>query len=709
MSMVQADTNHRPDRRPPALAHRLLIGFAVAAAVAAGVAVFVAAGPRATAFDRLSIEYEAVVPDAFAQISTETATLAARPVPHGGGDATVEVSLQALPPRPATASGEPADEPATVMLLDVRSPAGAVDWERAAAEVGVTVEGHGDRPHAVLVAGGPALVVTVPTQPGATVAALYRPGSGRLLIEANGVSRITDLENSIAAYREIVVPVEQLAPVRATADFAISPHDRSLQVWPALAPGTSTISAVRLSGSRSWVWEPGDPVSFGPGFAWPHPAGPFEVFDPVNAFMDLGELPPPRLRWGRAGRAGAAAAALGVITAAVLIVAGRRRASLGATLAAAVLLGATSVVFVRDRSGETACAAGPAQASMLDGFDLAVRAEGLVVPTDIAALLDGRLLVAEKGTEGAARLLVLEPGSAEPRVVATFEVCDQSERGLVGLAVAPDFVANGLVYVTRTAREAECAMGAGAASHPANEVLELKLDPATLELLGQRVVLGGLLSFTGAHVAGGLGFGPAGDLFVAMGDSGERELAADPTSPYGTILRIPASELAAERAFSTDDLPRLIYATGLRNPFRFAVRSDEELLVADVGSTPPAGTEEVNLVRPGQHFGWPAVEGPSRPGGPPSEDPLWWYRHLDGCGSIIGGVMADVRGREGFVFGDFGCGKVWVLRVEPDVGVEQLLDVDHGRNITAFAATSDGGVVLTTADGRVLELVDTER
>ena len=78
------------------------------------------------------------------------------------------------------------------------------------------------------------------------------------------------------------------------------------------------------------------------------------------------------------------------------------------------------------------------------GFDETVFQGGLDTPVAIAFLPDGRMLITEKG--GA---LKLSDGSSVSTLV-TIGVCNDSEMGLLGVAVDPSFASNGFIYLYRT-------------------------------------------------------------------------------------------------------------------------------------------------------------------------------------------------------------------------------------------------------------------
>jgi hypothetical protein len=89
---------------------------------------------------------------------------------------------------------------------------------------------------------------------------------------------------------------------------------------------------------------------------------------------------------------------------------------------------------------------------------------------------------------------------------------------------------------------------------------------------------------------------------------------ADPTGLDGTVLRIDPMTGAGlpdnPYASSTDPNARRIFASGLRNPFRMAVKpGTSQLYVGDVGWNT---FEEINKVSGGSNFGWPCYEGGAR-------------------------------------------------------------------------------------------------
>ena len=111
-----------------------------------------------------------------------------------------------------------------------------------------------------------------------------------------------------------------------------------------------------------------------------------------------------------------------------------------------------------------------------------------------------------------------------------------------------------------------------------------------------------------------------------MGDNGIGANAQSNTTRLGKMLRLnPDGTIPSDNPFFatlTGD-NRSIWATGLRNPFTFAVQPvTGTIYINDVGE---ATWEEINLGAAGANYGWPATEGPTTAAGVTA--PLFAYNH----------------------------------------------------------------------------------
>lgn len=269
----------------------------------------------------------------------------------------------------------------------------------------------------------------------------------------------------------------------------------------------------------------------------------------------------------------------------------------------------------------------PAQARLPNGFAL----QSVVLgpfdspPVGFAFLPDGRLLVIEKDT---GQVHLAPVGSTASVVVATLpNLTTEQERGLLGVAVDPSWPARPYVYFHSTR--------AGAAIHITMYTAAGDLgDPSSTNLtLGSPyTLLDDISDLWSTHNGGTLRFGPDGFLYASIGDDSRSCEAQILGSPLGKILRLDvagmpgpgsgppakADLVAAGNPFAGGDWQRLVYAYGLRNPFRFGIdAASGDLYVGDVGLDV---WEEIDaLVQAGYtgaNFGWPEFEGPL-------QDPEW--------------------------------------------------------------------------------------
>src|SRR6266498_1728582 len=202
---------------------------------------------------------------------------------------------------------------------------------------------------------------------------------------------------------------------------------------------------------------------------------------------------------------------------------------------AAVLLTALSTLLVTSPCGiGGAQVAGP---TILDPR-LSVRTlvDGLVTPTSLAFLGTDDILVLEKNT-GRVRRVV---GGRVQSTVLDLPVNFGSERGLLGIALHPDFLHNPSVYLYWT----ESSTGQDTdvlAQTPllGNRVDRFVWDGAALTFAQQLIRIRALQQDAGQpergnHDGGVITFGPDGKLYILVGDGGRRgQLQNLPDGPFG--------------------------------------------------------------------------------------------------------------------------------------------------------------------------------
>lgn len=335
-------------------------------------------------------------------------------------------------------------------------------------------------------------------------------------------------------------------------------------------------------------------------------------------------------------------------------------------------------------------------ATLPAGWQVTSIGSGLVLPTSFAFLPDGRIIVTQRA--GGIRLIV--DGQTLPDPLRVIPVPTDLERGLLGVAVDPQFAQNGFVYVYYTTP----------APHR-NVVARLQMVGNTLAP-GETILTDQIASDIGTHNGGGLQFGPDGFLYVATGDGGQDSTKAQNLSSLnGKILRLTRDgQPAPGNPFVGVPGARAeVFHYGLRNPFRFSFDASGRMFIADVGA---AAYEELNIVDParsGVNFGWPIDEGP----GGVFEPPTYWYDHsVFRSASITGGVSAGPGAYPGpydeaYFFADFIAGVIDVLRVDAGGGppaVSRLASAE--ARIVQFARGPDGRVHYVSLTGGDVRRLD---
>jgi glucose/arabinose dehydrogenase len=316
----------------------------------------------------------------------------------------------------------------------------------------------------------------------------------------------------------------------------------------------------------------------------------------------------------------------------------RRARTLSVALSAALVLGSLSA-FV------AATAPAARAATLPPGFQESVVISGLTQPTAVRFAPDGRVFVAEK--RGVIKVFD-NLTDTTPVVFADLNVNVYNfwDRGLLGMALAPNFPASPYLYVLYTYDHVlgstapaprwgtpgvysdPCPTPPGATEDGCVVSGRLsRLQAAGNVMTGdEQVLIEDWCQQYPSHSTGALEFGPDGALYASGGDgasfnfvdygqdgspvnpcgdppggalappgaeggalrSQDLRTSGDPVSLDGSVIRVdPATGAGLPTnplAGSADANARRIIAYGLRNPFRFTLRpGTSELWVGDVG------------------------------------------------------------------------------------------------------------------------------
>ena len=339
----------------------------------------------------------------------------------------------------------------------------------------------------------------------------------------------------------------------------------------------------------------------------------------------------------------------------------RGRARSVALLAALLAL----IPFTPTLGGET---------NAVSNIGLKLLAEGLNAPIVLVSIPDGsgRLLVADQA--GVIYLLDRDGKKSEQpfldlrgKIVALGK--GMEERGLLGLALHPQFKSNRKFYVVYSAPMRTNAPPKWDHSERLSEFKTTGDDFSAADSASERVVLE-IDEPDWNHNSGRLAFGPDGFLYWTVGDGGAFNDVGDVARgrghppegngqkldtllgkvlrldlDHGTPYGIPKDNPYAD---GKKGLPE-IYAYGLRNPWgmSFDRGGKHDLIVVDVGQD---RWEEINVIVNGGNYGWRLREGfdgfdPKSPlkaptnavtvgaDGKPFVDPVFVYKTLRGRGT----------------------------------------------------------------------------
>jgi glucose/arabinose dehydrogenase len=357
-------------------------------------------------------------------------------------------------------------------------------------------------------------------------------------------------------------------------------------------------------------------------------------------------------------------------------------------------------------------------ASLPPGFSRVELGNGLAEPTAMAFEKNGRIFVTEKG----GKIRIIKPnGKLRAAPLTTLSVNTFSERGLLGIALDPDYDVNGRIYVYYTT-------GPNAKRYsgtPENRVSRLKLRSDKTGWK-EKILLDHIPSTNGNHNGGDIQFGFDGKLWVSVGESGCcASDAQELDTVRGKILRINLDgSIPPDNPFyNTPGARKETYVYGLRNPWRIGKRaSNQTIIISDVG----AGTwEEINTLVKGGNYGWPRYEGPCPSSNlgcnPDSVDyeetiaPIHWYHHNTGNeqGNVIaGGVFAENSNypqpfANAYFYGDSGAGWVHVLTMDGNNKVTNRYNFDVNADPVSFANGPDGNIYVVNYNGVILRYVYT--
>ena len=320
-------------------------------------------------------------------------------------------------------------------------------------------------------------------------------------------------------------------------------------------------------------------------------------------------------------------------------------------------------------------------------------------PIALESLPDGRLLILLKGGE----IKITNPSATVP-VASDYltipDVDEGGERGLLDIALDPDFASNNYFYVyysQDSSKEFRISRFTHQGDTASNEqVIWTNPNPQG--------------AFNSAHHGGGLDFGADGTLYLSIGEQFDEDAAQDLTSTRGKVIRINKDgTIPADNPFVDGPGGNLdeIWAYGLRNPWRLS--SDNQtgrIFISEVGGNDDRAREDIHLGEIGANYGWDGRELQGFTGLPGVSDPIFTYDHSESptnSGAVSGGLVFRGNGlpsefNGSYFFGDYA--QRWIRYLKFDANGEVIdAEPETPNTVEAFNFTQNAGSVVAFEEG----------
>ncbi len=233
-------------------------------------------------------------------------------------------------------------------------------------------------------------------------------------------------------------------------------------------------------------------------------------------------------------------------------------------------------------------------------FVIETVAEDLSIPWGMAALPDGGMLITER--TGNLRLLNADGQLHPDPIKNTPQTYIDGQGGMLDVAIHPDYVNNGWVYLSFSSAKASGELGRGA-----NTAL-MRGKIKNHEFVEQELLYKALPNYRGGrHFGSRIAFDAANHVYLSVGDRGSRDQVQTLENPLGKIFRLhDDGRIPADNPFvNTANAQPAVWSWGHRNPQGMEAHPVTGALWAHEHG--PRGGDELNLIMEGQNYGWPTV------------------------------------------------------------------------------------------------------
>jgi len=261
-------------------------------------------------------------------------------------------------------------------------------------------------------------------------------------------------------------------------------------------------------------------------------------------------------------------------------------------------LSVLSIALLTACGGQAAAPEAAADGSLTssDGLKLVPIAQELEFPWGMAALPNGDLLVTER--EGRLRLISNDTLVDAPLTGLPDDILVEGQGGLLGILLDPDFETNRKLYLSYSKDMGETNTTA---------LISATLNTDATGLNDVTEIFLGEPRETTFHYGSRMAFLPDGSLIVTLGD-GYRYMqdSQDPNLLHGKIARImPDGSLPADNPFAEGGGNAAVWSYGHRNVQGVVYHAASDTLFAHEHG--PKGGDELNVIAPGNNYGWPTI------------------------------------------------------------------------------------------------------
>ncbi|MBE9548192.1 MAG: PQQ-dependent sugar dehydrogenase [Proteobacteria bacterium] len=227
-------------------------------------------------------------------------------------------------------------------------------------------------------------------------------------------------------------------------------------------------------------------------------------------------------------------------------------------------------------------------------YKIELVADGLSYPWAIAFLPDGDMLV----TERSGQLRRISNGKLQQQAIGNLpDMFVGGQGGLMDIILDPDFALNQRLYIS---------LSTGTKSANSTRVISARLIENTLKDINI-IFTASTSKDTPHHFGGRLAFLPDQTLLITVGEGFDyREKAQSLDNHFGKLIRINKDgTIPSDNPFIGREgaLPE-IWSYGHRNPQGLLVSADGTVWLHEHG---PRGGDELNIIEPGNNYGWPAI------------------------------------------------------------------------------------------------------